>query len=390
MPDQRAAARRKKLLKSRASKDCVQNLPLNKFFILIKYSAEDKNMKLICLLGNDPLQVLMPLQLTRLFDGAYLIVNERSVCLARQILAFLEANDTDSEGTPWQEAIHFVRIEKDADYQSVRGVISGIVAREYCRNEEVAFNYYSGYNRQAKLAMNHTANYFLAPLMVVDPHTHMLCLLSKSWDRQTIYREHLPWIPLKSAVSKMLDLEGITWERTFPAGSKGINYERKIFAEFTAAKDRGEFDDVERNLLFTWNQAGKTNEIDIVALRSGVICFISVKSGRNMKKAWNFAREYKKMITRYPKQITGIPCLHVLICKTSFGKQRFERMLADGILAIDDVRTDEQTSLTVDMTAYAADLIAKTGHPLPCDFYHRYINKQYGKWGNIIGRMRGK
>lgn len=345
-------------------------------------------MKLICLIGNDPLQVLMPLQLTRLFDGAYLIVNEETDGLAQRILTFLERED-DEEDPPWKEAVQIIHIGKEAEYYSARETISDIIAKEYCRNEEVAFNY-SGKNSPVKFAMIHTANHFLAPNIVVNSASHRIELFSKSWDRKTISREFLPWHPLKATVSEMLGLSGLCWERIFSRGFKGINFERKIFSDFSAAKINGLFDDVEHNLLFTWNQEGQKNEIDIVALRRGVLCFISLKSGKNVQKAAGFKREYKKMLTRYPEKIAGMPCLHVLISKATLYKKRFYKMLANGILAVDDVRTDEQAALALEMISYAADLISKTGRSLPYDFYHRFINRQFSKWGTENAKMKRK
>ena len=65
-------------------------------------------------------------------------------------------------------------------------------------------------------------------------------------------------------------------------------------------------------------------------------------------------------------------------------------MINKGILAIDDVRTKEQTSLAMNMVSFALDFISQTGRPLPYDFYQRYVDKQFGLWGNEIGRWRNR
>ncbi len=62
--------------------------------------------------------------------------------------------------------------------------------------------------------------------------------------------------------------------------------------------------------------------------------------------------------------------------------------MSNEIIAIDNVWADYQLELAVDLAAAGCDQIAETGRPLPFDFYYRFINKQYGKWGNEIGRMR--
>ena len=344
-------------------------------------------MKLICLLGNDPLQVLMPLQLTGVFDGAYIIADEYTEKYALRILDFLEEND-DRDGPSWRESVEIVKIKNGMGYYEARQVIADILAKEYCRNEEVAYNYHSVENSSVKFAAIHTANYYLAPVIIVNSFTHRMHLRYKSWDRKKIFRENLPWIPLKTTVSSVLKLSGISYERSNPKGGIGFGYERKMFGDFVNAKESGLFDDVERNLILTRYETGQKKEIDIIVMKNGVLGFISLKSGINMRKKNVFGQEFKSILTEYPWYLSGTPCLRVLICKTDFDKYRFNKMINKGILAIDDVRTEEQTSLAMNMVAFALDFISKTGRPLPHDFYQRYVNKQFGLWSNEIGKMR--
>lgn len=344
-------------------------------------------MKLICLLGNDPLQVLMPLQLTRLFDGAYIICDEYTEKYALRILDFLEEND-DGDGPLWRESIEIVKIRNGTAYYEARQAIGDILVKEYCRNEEVAFNYHSVENSSVKFAAIHTANYYLAPVIIVNSFDHRMHLRYRSWNRKIVFRENLPWVPLKTTVSRVLKLSGVSYEQTNPKGGLGFGYERKIFSDFMNAKETGLYDDVERNLILTREETGQKKEIDIIVMKNGVLGFISLKSGKNMRKASAFRQEFKNILTEYPWYLSGTPCLRVLICKTDFGKYRFNQMINKGILAIDDVSTEVQASLAMNMVSFALDLIAKTGRPLPYDFYQRYVNKQFGLWGNEIGKMK--
>ena len=147
---------------------------------------------------------------------------------------------------------------------------------------------------------------------------------------------------------------------------------------------------MERNLVLTRPETGQKKEIDIIVMKNGVLGFVSLKSGKNMRKSRIFKQEYKTILTDYPWYLSGTPCLRALICKTGFDEHRCRKMVNNGILAIDGVDSEEQTALAINMIAYGLDFTAKTGRPLPWDFYHRYINRQFGLWGNEIGRMRNR
>ena len=328
----------------------------------------------------------MPLQLTRLFDGAYIIADEHREKTASRILAFLEEND-DGDGPSWRESIEIVNIRNGMGYYEARQVISDILAKEYCRNEEIAFNYHSVKDSPVKFAAIHTANHYLAPVIIVNSFDRRLYLRYKSWDRKNVFRENLPWVPLKTTVPRVLKLSGISFEQADPRGGTGFGYERKIFGRFLNARSSGLYDDVVRNLVLTREETGQKKEIDIIVMKDGVLGFISLKSGKNMRKASVFRHEYKNILTEYPCYLSGTPCLRVLICKTEFSEYRCNKMMNSGILAVDDVSTEEQTSLAVEMVTFALDFISKTGRTLPYDFYQRYVNKKFGLLGNEIGRM---
>lgn len=331
----------------------------------------------------------MPLQLTNLFDGAYIIVDEYTEKYALRILEFLEEND-DEYGPLWRESIEIVRIMNGTDYHEARQTITDILAKEYCRNEEVAFNYRSVKNSSVKFAAIHTANYFLASVVTVNSFDHWISLRYKSWDRKNVFNENLPWIPIKTTVSSVLKLSGISYERTNPKGGTGFGYERKIFGNFISAKEAGLYDDVERNLVLKKEETGQKKEIDIIVMKNGILGFISLKSGKNIRKSSAFRQEIKNILTYYPWYLSGAPCLRVLISKTRFGAYRCNKMINRDILAIEDVSTEEQTSLAMSMVSFALESISQTGRPLPSDFYQRYINNQFGLWGNEIGRMRNR
>ncbi len=347
-------------------------------------------MKLISLIGKDPLNILLPLtQLTNLIDGAYFLTTEAYYSMAERIKAWLLQWDRDVESPGWDQSIDIVVFEKQTGYQEIYSRIREIMDQEYRRNEEVAFINQGG-NKTMQHAASFASREMLAPLLTVDTRLFRMQLSFLSWDRKAAARYDLPCVPMQLSLQTLLQLYGLNFTQNIPKNTtSGFRYEQKIYEAFADAKNNGKFTDVERNLIFTWNEASeRKNEIDIVVMRKGVIGFISIKGGRSIRNADCFVREYKKIIQQYPDTLAGKPCLKMLICKEKIQSGRFIRMLANEIVAIDNVWADSQLQLAVELAAAGCDHIAKTGRPLPFDFYHRFISKQYGKWGNIIGGMR--
>lgn len=346
-------------------------------------------MKLISLIGEDPLTVLLPLtQLTNLIDGAYFLTTESSYPMAKRIKDWLFCLD-DDENQGWDQSIDIVVFDKQTGYPEIYNRIREIMYQEYRCNEEVAFVYHGG-NKMMMRAAGHASREMLAPLLIVDTGKFRMRLSFLAWDRKTTAQYNLPCAPMQLPLNSLLQLYGLKFRQDIMKNAaSGFRYERKIGEAFETAKINGDFSDVERNLVFTWDAAEeKKNEIDIVILRKGVIGFISIKSGKNVRKAACFKKEYKKLLQQYPDSLAGKPCLKMLISKEKIASGRFIKMMANEIIAIDDVWADSQLQLAVDLAAAGCDLIAKTGRPLPFDFYHRFINKQFGKWGNEIGRIR--
>lgn len=347
-------------------------------------------MKLISLIGNDPLKVLLPLtQLTNMIDGAYFLVTEANYSMARRLQDWIFFTEYDPEDPGRPPSTEIIVFTAEASYAEIFNKIREIMDLEYRGNEEVAFNYDGGSRLMQRVA-RFAAKEMLAPQLCVDTRLFKMRLSCMSWDHKTFVNHNLPCTPPQFSLQSLLRLYGLRFTQNIQKNSSaGFRYERKIYDAFLAAKEAGIFSDVERNLVFTWDAAAtKKNEIDIVVLRNGVIGFISIKSGRGLRRPATFSAEYKKMIQRYPDSIAGKPCLKMLICKEEIASDRFIKMIANEIAAIDDVQTDSQLQLAVDLAAAGCGHIAKTGHPLPFDFYHRFINKQFGKWGNEIGKMR--
>ena len=154
-------------------------------------------MKLISLIGNDPLKVLLPLtQLTNLIDGAYFLVTEANLPMAKRLLDYLVQTDHDEEGPRWDQSISIIVFSKQTSYSEICSTIREITDREFSHNEEVAFNKDGG-NILMKRAAGFSSRIVLAPLLHVDTRRSQMWLSYLSWDHKSIVNDELPCTPMQ-------------------------------------------------------------------------------------------------------------------------------------------------------------------------------------------------
>ena len=330
-------------------------------------------MRIISIVGSSLQKALLPLiQNKDLYSSVVFIVPKGEGETAEYIRHYLSQSEEKTK-SGHNYAVQFIDIFRNDSYDDFYEVINDLLWKSFEENIPSIVNI-SGGTASMILAAVQSARDMRVPVMYVD--SAKLNIQTINWLEDGIHTD-IQKTAVTFPANSVYDLMALCnfypsyllTDETLP----GIQYEREVFEQFETAKNNGVFDDVDRNIILTWNKDNnQKNEIDIVFLRNQIIGFISVKSGKGMTNDVFFKQASRQVQNVYPQWLLKLPCLRVLICKYPVGIERKKQLFNNHVLLLDNIQSEQDINQAIDIIVKAADKISESRQHPGYSFYEQF------------------